>query len=180
MGDKITRKAKSEGYKARSAYKLLEVDGKYKFLNKDARVLDLGCWPGSWLQVASKKCKEVIGIDLRKTEIKNIKTFVMDIFSDKVLDLGKFDIILSDVAPGTSGNIEIDQYRSYELSVRAFNIAKKLLKENGSFLVKIFQGEDSDKLLKNMKKRFKLAKGIKPSSSKKKSKEIYYIGLGFR
>ena len=132
------------------------------------------------MQVASEKCKEVIGIDLKNTEIKNIKTYVMDIFSDNIFDLGNFDVILSDIAPKTSGNIEIDQYKSYELSVRAFEITKRLLKKDGAFLVKIFQGEDSEKLLRNMKKIFKLAKSIKPSSSKKKSKEIYYIGLGFR
>ena len=180
MKDKLTKRAKREGYKARSAYKLLELNNKYHIIKRNSRVLDLGCWPGSWLQVVSKITDNVVGVDLRETKIEDVRTYVMDIFSDEILKLGRFDVILSDVAPRTSGNIEIDQFKSYELSSRAFEIAKKLLNKNGNFLVKIFQGIDSDKLLREMKKYFTLAKGIKPSSSKKKSKEIYYIGLGFR
>ena len=101
----------------------------------------------------------------------------MDVFSDEVFNLGKFDVILSDIAPNTTGDIWRDQARSYELSMRAFQVAKKLLKPKGSFFVKIFQGSESDKLLKLMKKKFALAKSVKPSASKRKSKEVYFIGL---
>ncbi len=178
MKDKLTIKAKREGYNARSAYKLIEINRKYNLIKKNSRVLDLGCWPGGWLQVAYKITKDVIGVDLKETSIEGIKTYVMDIFSDKILDLGKFDVVLSDVAPQTSGNMDLDQYKSFELSLRAFEIALKSLNKNGNFLVKIFQGTDSDSLLKKMKKNFKLAKSVKPKSSKSKSKEIYYVGIG--
>lgn len=180
MKDKLTRRAKKQGYKARSAYKLLEINNRYKIIKRNSRVLDLGCWPGGWLQVVSKITNNVIGVDLRETKINNIKTYKIDIFSDEIFNLGKFNVILSDAAPRTTGNLEIDQYKSYELSMRSFEIACRLLNKNGNFLVKIFQGSDSEKLLKKMKEKFYYVKSIKPSASKKKSKEIYYIGVGFR
>ena len=180
MKDKLTIKAKREGFKARSAYKLIEINKKYRLLKRGNKVLDLGCWPGSWLQVCRDIGCKVIGIDLRKTEIKGADTFQMNIFDDKIFELVNFDAIISDVAPTTSGNIEIDQYKSYELSKRAFDICKRLLKKNGNFLVKIFQSGDSNKLLNEMKKNYVLAKTVKPSASKKESKEIYFIGLGFK
>ncbi len=177
MEDKQTRRAKKEGYKARSVYKLIEINNKYNLIKKNDKVLDLGCWPGSWLQYCSKKCREVIGVDKKKTKINNVKTYELDVFTDEVFNFGKFDVVLSDLAPNTSGNIEIDQYKSYELSERAFEIAKKVLNKNGNFIVKIFQSGDSDKLLREIKKNFKLAKAFKPKSSKSKSKEIYFVGL---
>ncbi|MDD5254369.1 MAG: RlmE family RNA methyltransferase [Candidatus Nanoarchaeia archaeon] len=179
--NKLTLKAKREGYKARSAYKLIEIDRKFNIIKQNSRVLDIGCWPGSWLQVSSRKAKEAIGIDLKQTHLKipNVKTYVLDVNSDKVLSLGKFDVIISDIAPNTSGKIEIDQYKSYELSLRSLEIAKHLLKEKGNFLVKIFQGEESNLLLNEMKKYFKVVKVTKPQASKKTSKEVYFIGLNF-
>ncbi|MDD5331693.1 MAG: RlmE family RNA methyltransferase [Candidatus Nanoarchaeia archaeon] len=179
--DKLTRKAKKEGYEARSAYKLIEINQKFKIIKPNSRVLDIGCWPGSWLQVSSKIAKEVVGVDIKQTKINlpNVKTHVLDINSDEVFKLGTFDSIISDVAPNTSGKIEIDQYKSYELSSRAFEIAKRLLKPNGNFLVKIFQGEESNILLNQMKKRFRTVKVTKPKASKKTSKEVYFVGLGF-
>ena len=182
MKDKLTRKAKREGYNARSAYKLLQLNDKYNLIKKDDRVLDLGCWPGSWLQVCWKKGCECVGVDLRKTNLRlsNVKTYQLDVFSDNFFDIinEKFDVVLSDMAPNTSGNIEIDQFKSYELSERALEIAKKVLKENGNFLVKIFQSDESNDLLKKMRKSFKFVKSTKPVSSKKGSKEIYFIGIG--
>jgi len=177
MKDKLTIKAKRQGYKARSIYKLLELNKKYKLIKKNDRVLDLGCWPGSWLQASLKFTDNVIGVDLRETKINNAKTYKLDIFSNDIFKLGKFNVILSDLAPTTTGNIHIDQLKSYELSNRAFKIANKLLKKNGNFLVKIFQSEYSNDLLIKMKKKFKLAKSTKPTASKKKSKEVYFIGI---
>jgi len=183
MKDKFTIKAKKEGYKARSAYKLLQLNDKYNLIKKGDKVLDLGCWPGSWLQVCWKSGCKCIGVDLRKTNLRlsNVKTYQLDVFSDKFFEVinEKFDVVLSDMAPNTSGNIEIDQFKSYELSERAFEIAKKLLKENGNFLVKIFQSDESNDLLKKMRASFKFVKSTKPVSSKKGSKEIYFMGVGF-
>ncbi|MDD5178218.1 MAG: RlmE family RNA methyltransferase [Candidatus Nanoarchaeia archaeon] len=180
--NKLTLKAKREGYEARSAYKLIEINRKYPILKPNSRVLDIGCWPGSWLQVSSKIAKEVVGIDLKpvKIKIRNVKTYVMDANSDEVFNLGTFDTVISDIAPNTSGKIDLDQYKSYELSSRAFEIAKKLLKIHGNFLVKIFQGGESNLLLNEMKKCFAKVKITKPQASKKTSKEVYFIGLNKR
>ncbi len=177
--DKLTIKAKKEGYLARSAYKLLEIQRKYHLIKKNSRVLDLGCWPGGWLEVAREITPFIVGVDLKKTEI-GAETYVMDILSDDVFSLGTFDVVLSDVAPHTTGDIAFDQYRSFALSSRSFQIAQKLLKKNGNFLVKIFQGPDSMKLLEKMKKQFHLTRCIKPQSSKQHSKEVYFLGLGFK
>lgn len=183
VSDAWSRKAKRENYKARSAYKLLDIDKKYNLIKNGDKVLDLGCWPGSWLQVCQKKECNVIGVDIRITNLRlsNVKTYQLDVFSDKFFDIikDKFDVILSDMAPQTTGNIEIDQLKSYELSERAFEIAKRLLKKGGNFLVKIFQSNESNDLLKKMRARFKFVKSTKPVPSKKKSKEIYYLGVGY-
>lgn len=178
--DKLTIKAKKEGYLARSAYKLLELQRKYYLIKKNSRVLDLGCWPGGWLQVILGITPFVVGVDIKKTEVEHIETHVMNILSDEIFSLGKFDVVLSDVAPHTTGDIKFDQYKSLELSTRSFQIAQKLLKKNGNFLVKIFQGPDSMKLLDKMKRRFRATRCIKPQASKQHSKEVYFLGLGFR
>ncbi len=180
MKDKLTRKAKKEGYNARSAYKLIALQKKYYLMKKNDRVLDLGCWPGSWLQVASQFAQEVIGVDKRETKVSGIETFVMDIFDRRVFEFEEFNVVLSDVAPTTSGNRLLDQQKSYDLSKRSFDIACKLLKKKGNFLVKIFQSKETDKLLALMKKKFYFAKTVKPFGSKKRSKEIYFLGLGFK
>ena len=132
MKERLTIKAKKEGYKARSAYKLLQLNDKYKLIKRGDKVLDLGCWPGSWLQVCHQKGCSVLGIDLRKTNLRlsNVRVYQLDVFSDKFFDVvnEKFDGILSDMAPNTTGNIMIDQIKSHELSERAFEIAKKYFK----------------------------------------------------
>ena len=180
MKDKLTRKAKKEGYKARSAYKLLALQKKYHLMKKNDRVLDLGCWPGSWLQVASQFAKEVIGVDKRETTISGIETHIIDIFDERIFELGKFNVVLSDAAPTTTGNKLLDQQKSYDLSMRSFNIACKLLNKKGNFLVKVFQSGESDKLIKPMREKFHFVKTVKPFGSKKRSKEVYLLGLEFK
>ena len=177
MKDKRTIQAKKLGYKARSIFKLKFAQDKYKLIKPNDRVLDLGCWPGSWLQYASEITKNVVGVDTKKTYVEGVKTIELDIFNDEIFNLGQFDVIISDAAPNTTGDIELDQENSYDLSKRAFDIAMKLLKQNGNFLVKIFQSQQSIKLLNDMKKSFKMAKSVKPEGSKKESKEIYFLGL---
>ena len=184
MKDKHTLRAKKEGYEARSAYKLFAINRKFRILQKHNKVLDIGCWPGSWLQVCLKFQAKPVGVDKKKTFIQGVETFTADILEDSIFDklqsYGKFDVILSDVAPSTSGKIEIDQYKSYELSSRAFEIARKVLKEKGNFVVKIFQGEEAVELFQELKKNFRLVKSFKPAASKKRSKEVYYVCLGYK
>lgn len=183
MKDKLTLKAKSEGYEARSVYKLVEINRKYKLIRREDNVLDLGCWPGSWLQACLEIGAKPLGIDLKETKILGAETFIANAEDDKIFSLlknKKFDVVLSDLAPRTTGHVEQDQYKSYMLSCRAFEIARKVLKLRGNFLVKIFQGEDSDELLKELRKHFEFVKTVKPDASKKRSKEVYYLALGYK
>jgi 23S rRNA (uridine2552-2'-O)-methyltransferase len=174
------KKAKQEGYLARSVYKLLEINKKYNLIEKNSTVLDLGCAPGSWIQACLKlKVKEVIGVDLKETKISNPNFIFLkeDITKFKIDQ--KFNVILSDLAPSTSGNKDLDSSKSFELGKCALNIVKKNLKENGNFVVKIFQGEEFEDLLKNIKTHFKFCKSYKPKSTRKESKEIYIIAKNY-
>jgi len=182
--DKATIRAKREGYKARSVYKLLSINSKYQMIKQNDNVLDLGCWPGSWLQACLKFKARPVGIDLKETKIKDVETLIGDVTKESVLEklrnYGKFDVVLSDMAPNTTGNIHVDQYKSYELSKRALHVAKKLLKIHGNFVVKIFQGEESNELFRELKINFSFVKLVKPEISKKRSKEIYFVCKNYR
>ncbi|MBI4159238.1 RlmE family RNA methyltransferase [Candidatus Woesearchaeota archaeon] len=183
--DKITIKAKSEGYRARSVYKLFSINKRYGIIKEGIIVLDLGCWPGSWLQVCKEiKCRKIIGVDVKRINpIKNVEFVNKDVLSEDLLSIlqryGKFDTVLSDLAPNTSGKQEIDNFKSFQLSERAFLIACDVLKLHGNFLVKIFQSEDSQGLLGDIRKRFSFVKVFKPENSKKRSNEIYIIAKNY-
>ncbi|MAF51338.1 MAG: hypothetical protein CMH64_04585 [Nanoarchaeota archaeon] len=176
------KKAKSEGYLARSVYKLLEINKKYTLINSNSKVLDLGCSPGSWVQACLKlNAKEIVGIDLKNVTIKDDKfTFIReDINKLDYKKLRNFDIVISDLAPPTSGNKDLDSFQSLKLSEKAFEIAKKVLKPKGNFLVKVFQGEEFEELLKIIKKSFEFCKSYKPKSTRKASKEIYIVAKNY-
>jgi len=181
------KKAKEEGYRARSAYKLFELNKKYNLIKRNDRVLDLGCNPGSWLQAASKISNGlVVGVDiLPMKEIKNVNFIQANVTDKKTIDMIKsisneFDVILSDMAPKTSGIKELDHNKSIYLSEKALEIAENLLVNNGNFLCKVFQGEFFKEFLDNIKKKFEFVKSSKPESSRRESKEIYIIAKGFR
>jgi len=177
--DKFYHKAKEEGYRARSAYKLIEINKKYNLIKKDSDVLDIGCAPGGWLQVVKKiSTGRVVGVDIVAIEkIEGVEFILGDIKSVKIE--GKFDVVLSDIAPKTSGQRERDQYISFELSKMSLEVARKVLKKGGSFLVKTFQSEETNDLVKEMKKYFEFVKRVSPKSSREGSKEVYLVGLGF-
>lgn len=177
------KKAKEEGYLARSIYKLLEINKKYNLIKRNDRVLDIGCSPGSWTQACLKlNVSEVIGIDIQEVKIEDEKfTFIKkDINKIDLKKLGTFDVVLSDIAPSTSGNKDLDSYKSYELSLMSLEVAKKVLKENGNFLVKIFQGEEFPSLLSEIRKSFTFVKSFKPKSTRSASKEIYIISKEYK
>ncbi|MBU2639418.1 MAG: RlmE family RNA methyltransferase [Nanoarchaeota archaeon] len=180
--DYYFKKAKTQGYLARSIYKLLEINKKYNLITPNSRVLDLGTSPGSWVQACLKlKVKEIIGIDITEAKIKN-PNFVFlkeDISKLDIKNLKEFDVVLSDLAPSTSGNKQLDSEKSIELSDKAFNIAKKVLKPNGNFLVKVFQGPGFEELFNEIRKNFKFCKSYKPKSTRKSSKEIYIVAKNF-
>jgi len=185
--DYYFRKAKKENLRARSAFKLMEINNKYKIIKINDKVLDLGAWPGSWMQVASKIVKDdgyVLGVDTRKIEKigENTKTLQLDITDKYIIDeikakITKADVVLSDLAPNTSGNREIDQYKSYELSNKAFRIAVKILKPHGNFICKVFDSDSADELIKVVKKKFVNVRVSVPRATRKGSKEIYIIAI---
>jgi len=183
-GDFYTQKARKENYKARSVYKLLEIDEKFQVLRKGMKVLDLGCAPGSWTQFAVEKTGmsgKVVGIDIQECSVAGAEIIVGDINTIDIKDLGKnYDVVISDMAPATSGNNFVDAQKSLELSQIAFNMAEKVLKKNGSFVCKIFQGEDLDEFFRSLKSHFTTLKRFKPKSSRDVSFEIFIIGKGFK
>jgi len=186
--DHYSRQAKKERFPARSVYKLQEIQKKFNLIKKGYKVLDLGCSPGSWLVYAANLTAnkgQVIGVDLKPVSVKipsHVRTYVGDILSmdDALRDLiGKnFDVVLSDMAPSTTGIKSVDTARSFELCRAALSIARNLLKPGGSFVCKIFQGADFREFLDAVKTSFNKHQIFKPKSSRKASKEIYIIGLG--
>jgi 23S rRNA (uridine2552-2'-O)-methyltransferase len=185
--DHYSTKAKKENFPARSVYKLKEIQQKYNLIKKGARVLDLGCSPGSWLIYAAEltgKRGQVIGVDLKPLSVKipsSARIYTADILSidDEFYELiGKdFNVILSDMAPATTGNKNVDAARSFNLCEAALSIVQKTLMPGGSFVCKIFHGEDFNKFSDSVKAVFKKSRIFKPQSSRKASKEIYIIGL---
>jgi len=183
-----TVRARKEGYPARSVYKLKEIDEKNKIIKKGDRVLDLGSSPGSWLLYASKVIGEngkVYGVDKSGIKIKLPKNSVFlqkDINDLKDFDLGnkKYNLVISDMAPHTSGVKLLDIGRSLELSYRALEIAKKFLLPKGNFVCKVFEGEGTPDFLKEVKKYFEKAKVFRPMAVIKGSKEIYVVAKKFK
>jgi 23S rRNA (uridine2552-2'-O)-methyltransferase len=185
--DHYSRQAKKENYPARSVYKLQEIHKKYKLLRPGQRVLDLGCAPGSWLLFAAKQVGEkgqVVGVDLlpvsgklpSQAEVHVGDVFdITDSFWEKEGD--RFHLIMSDMAPSTTGNRTVDAARSFNLCEKALGIAKVHLLPGGSFVCKIFQGEDFQQFVRAVRDVFQQHKIFKPQSCRKSSKEIYVIGL---
>ena len=181
--DKWSKKARKEGYLARSSYKLLQLNKKYYLIKAGDKVLDLGCSPGSWTQVCLQLgADRVTGVDINEAKVsaKNFDFILQDIYELDITKIGKFDVVLSDLAPSTSGIINLDIEKSIDLSDRAFEIAKNVLKPGGNFLVKVFQGKGFDELLRKIRKSFEFCKSSKPIASKKESKEIYIVCKGFK
>lgn len=187
--DHYFKKAKKENFVARSVFKLEEIDQKLKvFKNKD-HVLDLGASPGSWSQYTSKKVGDqgkVLGIDLTEIKIKlSNATFIQadlrdlnlpDLLAEKGFEK-PFDVVMSDMAPKTTGIRLTDQARSFELCELALNVADQFLKKDGHFICKLFHSDDFTTLRDLIKAKYQKFEAIKPDSTRKISKEIFLIGL---
>ncbi len=187
--DRFHQKAKKEGFLARAVYKLQELDDKFELFAPGQRVLDLGCAPGSWLQYARSKVGErgqLVGLDRGplKGDVAGARIVVGDVMTidPKVLlgDLTAFDVVLSDMAPDTSGIRSLDQARSEALFERALELATSMLAPGGNFVGKLFQGPDFKKLNEEVRAKFTSAKTMKPESSRQISIEQYVIGKGFK
>lgn len=187
--DYFFKKAKKQGYPARSIFKLKQINEKYKILKSKDRVLDLGCAPGSWLLYSSEIVGDkgfIVGIDEKdlnielKTNMKFIKESIKKLDIGKLkTEMGKFDVVISDLAPSTTGISGVDAGRSLELSSLAFEIAKRLLKKKGNFVVKIFESHESNILFNKIKDDFVFAKRLKPYAIRKTSREIYIVARDF-
>lgn len=189
--DHYFKKAKQENYAARSVYKLEEIDNKYKILNKGDCVFDLGYYPGSWIQYTSRKVGEqgkVVGIDIKEVndkmnKIANVTVFKKDVNEVKNLEeLGvseKFDAVVSDMAPNTTGIKSVDQARSLNLVEMVFYHLESFLKPGGNFVVKVFDSNDAQMFLKEQRKRFKEFSYLKPKSTRSVSKEFFVVGRGY-
>lgn len=187
--DRFHQKAKKEGFLARAVYKLEEIDQKHDLFKPGDRVLDLGCAPGSWLQYARQRVGDkgvLVGLDRGPLQRPPIGARievgdVMTIDVQQLLgDLPAFDVVLSDMAPDTSGIRNLDQARSEALFERALEIATAVLAPGGNFVGKLFQGPDFKKLTEQVRAKFHVQKTAKPASSRQISIEQYVIGKGFR
>lgn len=190
--DKYFKRAKKENYAARSVYKLKEMDKRFSLFKSGQTVLDLGAAPGSWTQFAGEKVGKkgrVLGVDLQSTKhafAPNIVFLQADVFSDspELLEamepLAPFDLVISDMAPKTTGIKFADQANSLELCERAFEVATKYLKVGGHFVVKIFEGGETKDYRDAIRPYFGKLKNFKPHSSRAESKEIFIVGLGFK
>ena len=187
--DHYARRAKDEKWLARSVYKLIEIDRKFGLISKGDRLLDLGCYPGSWSQYGIKKVGpkgEVIGIDQTRPDhlsSPNFKFIQANVLTLDIELLGREvvsrEVILSDLAPQTTGIQSTDISNSMSLARRAYDIALVLLKKKGHFVCKLFEGEDLKPLKLEMSKHFNQIRLLRPKAIRKGSREIYIIGLNF-
>ena len=187
--DHYARRARDEKWLARSVYKLDEIDKKFRLIRKGDRLLDLGCFPGSWSQYGIKKVGsegEVTGVDLSRPDqlpFPNFRFIQADVFSLKpealIREIGSVDVVMSDLAPQTTGIKLTDVSRSMELARRAEEIALTLLKKEGHFLCKIFEGEELRLFKSETSANFHRVRLFRSKATRKRSKEVYLLGLGF-
>lgn len=195
LNDPYVEKARIEGLRSRAAFKIMEIDEKFKIFKKNKFVIDLGAAPGGWSQVAVKKVGpgNVLGIDLLEIEkINGVKFIQQDFLANDAHDIiineikqlknnnSLADIILTDMAANTTGDKKTDHLRIIGLLEESLYLATKILNENGVFIGKIFQGGSSDELLKLLRQNFEKVKYFKPKSSRKDSKETYLVALNFK
>lgn len=189
LHDRFFKQAKAEGYVARSAYKLIEINDRRKILGPGQTVLDLGCAPGSWLQVVAPLIGNrgiAVGIDLQAVTHpfpENVRTIVADVFKvdpKTLLDVSgrSFDVVLSDMAPNTSGHG--DDLLSARLCRRVLEVLPPLLRRGGHCIMKVLEGSEYPSLLKEVQAMFREVKGLKPEATRDVSREIYITAKGYK
>ena len=192
LGDRAQRRdaayerARAEGYAGRAVYKLEELDRRFKLLKPGRRVLDLGCWPGSWLQYAAQRVGdegEVVGLDLKEVETALpswVSTRVADVNTFDATALDAFDVVLSDMAPNTTGDRATDCLRSEALAARALEVARAALRPGGHFAVKVFQGAGFKELLSAVESAFSEGRSFHTEATRAGSRELYLVGRGLK
>lgn len=186
--DHWARRAQAEGYQARSVYKLDEIDRAHRVVPRGGRVVDLGCTPGSWSRYALKTAGKgaiLVGIDTQKPENypgTYLAGSILDIPPQTVRDAlgGAADVVLSDMAPNTTGDRFGDHVRQVELARAAFDLARALLVPGGAFVVKVFEGEDAPAFVTDVRGAFDVVKRMKPKAVRAISVEFYVVGLRFK
>jgi 23S rRNA (uridine2552-2'-O)-methyltransferase len=198
LNDPYVKRAQAEGYRGRAAFKILELDDKFRFLVPGARVVDLGCAPGGWLQVAVKRVNAlgeksgkrigtVLGVDLQEVEpvagaIAHVLDFMEDDADDKVKEWlgGKADVVMSDMAAASSGHKQTDHLRIMALCETAAYFAFDVLEEGGTFVAKVLAGGAEGDLQKLLKQKFNKVANVKPPASRSDSSEKFVVATGFR
>ncbi|HNJ73588.1 MAG TPA: 23S rRNA (uridine(2552)-2'-O)-methyltransferase RlmE [Pseudomonadales bacterium] len=189
--DPYVKQAQKLGYRSRASFKLLELVEKYRLLRRGMTVIDLGAAPGGWSQVAMQMTGEegrVIAIDRLPMEPIGGGEFIEGDFTEaaaldqlrRVLGGQPVDLVLSDMAPNSSGNRAVDQPRAMELAELALDFAQQALTPGGAFIAKLFQGEGFDGYLGNCRTTFEQVRCVKPKASRPRSPEVYLVGTGFR
>lgn len=190
--DRWYKEAKTHGFRSRAAYKLLELNKHHKFIKQGYSVLELGAWPGGWLQVAARlnaPTGVVVGIDL--TQIEGMADGRIHVLTGDVRDSalieracvaagGSFDVVLSDLAPKLSGIREADEAQTIALAETALEVCKQALKPGGAFVVKLFKSNDSDTFVRSAKAQFARAARCELDTTRKTSSEFYLVGSGFK
>jgi 23S rRNA (uridine2552-2'-O)-methyltransferase len=189
--DFYVRQSVEQGYRSRAAYKLMEIDDKDRLLKPGAVVVDLGCAPGGWCQVAAERMKgqgRIVGIDLLEMTGLNHVSFIQGDFTEAaplaeletLLAGQRVDLVMSDMAPNITGVTVADQARSYHLAELGLEFAEKWLKPGGAFLVKVFQGAGFEEYVRQLRGVFQTVAVRKPDASRDRSREVYLLGRGLR
>ena len=180
--DQFFKKSKTLGYRSRAAFKLIELNQKYRFIKRNTKLLDIGSFPGSWSQVSSKivTSGKILSLDLKNMEkIKNVSFMQSDFLASEtkkkilIFFAEKLDVILSDMAANTTGNKSLDCIRTNQLCANVINFSSEILKTNGVLVSKIFMGEDFIEVKELAKSKFKKVQFFKPEASRDESKETY-------
>ena len=188
LNDPYVAAAKAQGWRSRAAFKLIELDERFHLLQPGMRVLDLGAAPGGWSQVAVRRgAGQVVGLDLLPIDPVPGATFVLGDFNDPAMPDrlaamlgGPADLVLSDMAPNTTGHAATDHLRIMALAELALDFATRVLAPGGGFVAKVFQGGSERQMLEAMKRRFAVVRHAKPPASRKESSELYVVATGYR
>lgn len=193
LNDPYVQEARAQGFRSRAAFKIIELDDRFKFLKPGRTVVDLGCAPGGWTQVAVDRVKSrpgkerVLALDIQEVEpVLGARIMVLDIMDEGTPDIikteldGPVDVVISDMAAATTGHASTDHLRTLALVEAAYDLAEQILAPGGTFAAKVFQGGTETELLKRMKLKFKTVKHAKPPSSRKGSPENFVVAMGFK
>jgi 23S rRNA (uridine2552-2'-O)-methyltransferase len=190
LNDPYVARAKREGYRSRAAFKLLEIDEKFKILKPGQKIVDLGAAPGGWSQIAAKAVGpkgKVVGIDLLPIDpMAGVEFIQLDFLDEsapgKLIEMlgGPADVVMSDMAANTTGHKKTDHLRIIGLAEAAIYFAREILAPGGAFVAKVFQGGTENQLLADLKRDFAVVRHVKPAASRADSAELYVLATGFR